>query len=393
MTAPRDGERLGLFDRMPAPWSADPEPQDTVPPAWHASPGWRRLLGWSAISAPVALLLTAGIVVGPQGMNLLSSTALSLLDPVVPVALAVLGALVALGTGDRRTDDRRLFMVGCLDALITALVVSAGVTWAIVASDPSIMGPVWRVVVVCGVCAATSLVLPAGTSPTPGTASSRVAELGVLLPLVAGGMLLVSFRAGSVLEAATLLAQALGVSFILAAAGWLLLTRATSETEERVLAIGVMLLVGGAAAALSLSALLGGLVAGLVWRVAEGQPLDMLRRDVLFARHPLLVLVLLVAGARADFTPVSLGLAAAYLASRVAGKIVSGRAARRALGASRPRDLSFHLLPPGAFGVAFVMNAAGELGADGPAALTAVVVGTVGSELVALMLSRRGAAA
>ena len=50
------------------------------------------------------------------------------------------------------------------------------------------------------------------------------------------------------------------------------LTRASSETEERVFAVSALLLVGGVAAALSLSALFGGLVAGVFWRYAGRHP-------------------------------------------------------------------------------------------------------------------------
>ena len=81
---------------------------------------------WSATSAPVALLLAAGIACGPQGMNLLSPAALALLDPVVPVALAALGVLVGLSVSDRRTDGPRTLGAAWLAAAVTLLVVSAG---------------------------------------------------------------------------------------------------------------------------------------------------------------------------------------------------------------------------------------------------------------------------
>ena len=89
------------------------------------------------------------------------------------------------------------------------------------------------------------------------------------------------------------------VTLALAAAGWLLLTRAASETDERVFGVAVLLLVGGVADALSRSALFGGLVGGVFWRYAGRQPRDTIARDVLFVPHPLLMLVLPVAGARA----------------------------------------------------------------------------------------------
>jgi hypothetical protein len=353
------------------------------------SRSWRGLLVWSATSAPIALLLTAGIAFGPRGINLLSSATLPLLDPVVPVALAALGVLVGLGVGDRRTDDRRVFGAACLVAAVTMLVVSAGFAAVTLAAMSSIARPLWTLILTSGLCAATSLTLPTGNPLEPRTATTRVIELGVLLPIVAGALMLAWLRAGSSVGAAVLVAQACGVTLALAAAAWLLLTRASSETEERVFGVSALLLVGGVADALSLSALFGGLVAGVFWRYAGRHPRDTISRDVLFVQHPLLVLVLLVAGARADLSPASLACGAGYVVLRVVGQLAGGTVARRAAGVNAPRDLGLYLLPPGVFGVAFALNAVSVVGADASMLLAAVVAGTIGSELVALLLSPR----
>ncbi len=392
MTSRPGGDLFGLRD----PSADDPleETSGAAPgPDRPGSRSWPRSLGWSATSAPVALLLVAGIAFGPRGVNLLSPAVLSLLDPVVPVALAALGVLVGLGVGDRRTDDRRLVAAAWLDAAVTMLVVSSGIAAVALAATPSIVGSFWTLVLASGICAATSLTLPAGHLLEPRPAVTRVIELGVLLPIVAGGLVLAWLRAGSSAGAAALVAQASGVTLALAAAAWLLLTRASSETEERVFAVSALLLVGGVADALSLSALFGGLVAGVFWRSAGRHPRDTISRDVLFVQHPLLVLVLLVAGARADLSPASLGLGAAYLALRVVGQLAGGLVARRASGVHVPRDLGLSLLPPGVFGVAFALNAASVGGADASPLLAAVVAGTIGSELVALLLPPRRATA
>jgi hypothetical protein len=60
--------------------------------------------------------------------------------------------------------------------------------------------------------------------------------------------------------------------------------------------------------------------------------------------------------------------------------------AARIAGANAPRDLGLHLLPPGVFGVALALNAAGVVGGDASMLLAAVVAGTIASELVAVML-------
>ena len=350
---------------------------------------WRGLLVWSATSAPVALLLMAGIAFGPRGINLLSSATLPLLDPVVPVALAALGVLVGLGVGDRREDDRRVFGAACLVAAVTVLVVSAGFAVVPLAAMSSIPRPFWILILTGGICAATSLTLPAGDSVEARTAPHRVIELGVLLPIVAGGLVLAWLGAGSSAAAAVLLARACGVILALAAAAWLLLTQASSETEERVFAVSALLLVGGVAGALSVSALFGGVVAGVFWRYAGRHPRDTISRDVLFVQHPLLVLVLLVAGAHAELSPASLALGAGYVVLRVVGALGGGTVAARVAGVNAPRDLGLYLLPPGVFGVALALNAVSIVGADASMLLAAVVAGTIGSELVALLLLPR----
>jgi hypothetical protein len=389
MTSHPTGDPFSSVDRsldVPADEALGP----VLGPNGHSSRRWRRLLVWSATSAPVGLPLTAGIVFGPRGINLLSPATLPFLDPVVPVALAALSVLVGLGVGGR-ADDRRVFGAACLVAAVTMVVVSAGFAVATLGPMSSIAPPSSTLILISGICAATSLTLPAGNPLEPRTTASRVIELAVLLPIVAGGLMLAWLRTGSSAGAALLVAQAGGVTLALAAAGWLLLTRASSETEERVFAVSALLLVGGVADALSVSALLVGLAAGVFWRYAGRHPRETIGRDVLFVQHPLVVLVLLVAGARADLSTASLGLGVGYVVLRVVGLLAGGTVARHVAGANAPRDLGLYVLPPGVFGVAFALNAVSVVGAGGSILLAAVVVGTIGSELVAFLLPPRRA--
>jgi hypothetical protein len=349
---------------------------------------WRALWVWSGTSAPVALLLTAGIASGPRGINLVSREALTLLDPVVPVALAAFGVIVALSVSDR-VDDRRTIGAACLAAALTILVVSAGFGMVAFAAMSSIAQPFWILIAIGGLCAATSLTLPSDDSLEARSVAARVVELGVVLPIVAGGLVLAWLRAGSFAGAGVLVVHAGGVTLALAAAAWLLLTRASSENEERVFAVSAVLLVGGVAAALSMSALFGGLVAGLLWRYAGRQPRETIRRDVLFVQHPLLILVLLVAGARAELSSVTLALGAGYVALRIAGQLAAGTVASRVLGVSARRDLGHHLLPPGVFGVALALNTFSVAGADASTLLAVVVAGTIGAEFVAVLAPAR----
>lgn len=350
---------------------------------------WRSVWGWSATSAPVALLLLAGIAVGPQGINLLSASALPFLNLIVPVALAALGVLVGLGAGERRSIDHRILAAGALEACITMVVVSVGMgllEW----TPLTLVEPVWLFAIVSGICAATSLTLPGGDALEPRSHATRIVEAGVLLPILGGGLLLAWVRAGAPAAALTLLGQALGVVLALATAGWLVLTRASSPTEERVFALSALLLIGGAADALAVSALLVGLAAGVCWRYAGGRPRDTLGRDVLFVQHPLLILVLLVAGARVELSLLAITLGLLYATLRTVGAIAASKGAARVAGQRTSGDLAGHLIRPGVFGVAFALNATGIAGGgDASLLLATIVLGTIGSELAALLLPLR----
>jgi hypothetical protein len=78
-----------------------------------------------------------------------------------------------------------------------------------------------------------------------------------------------------------------------------------------------------------------------------------------------------------------------YVVLRVTGQLAAGTVARRVVGVSAPRDLGLHFLPPGVFGVGFALNGVSVVGADALMLLAAVVVGTIGSELVAVLLPPR----
>lgn len=342
--------------------------------------------GWSASSVPVAPLLLAGIAMGPHGINLLPPASLTWLEPIVPVALAALGVRAGLGIGHARAGDGRLAAVASLVATLMALAVAAGTAALARSGAVPALEPGWLVPLAAGLAAATSLTAPAGEPFEPRAPGVRVTELALLAPALAGALLMAWLRAGSPAGAMLLVVQGALVTLALTAAGWLLLSRATTDTERRVFGIAVLLLAGGAAAALSQSAIFGGLVTGVCARWAGGQPRESLSRDVLLVQHPLLVLVLLAAGARAVLSPATLVLGVAYLAFRGAGALAAEALLRRtAPGALRP------LLQPGVFGVAFALNVASVLGdpaGPGPVLLGAVVIGSVASALAAPLAGR-----
>jgi hypothetical protein len=330
--------------------------------------------------------LTAGILLGPQGINLLSTSTMPFLSPIVPIALAALGVLVGLNVGESRSVNRHIFGTALILSALTMVAASAGVgllAWTSV----TLAGPVSVFASVCGICAATSLTLPTGPSLEPRAEATRIIETGVLLPILAGALILAWLRADAPLPTLMLLGESLGVTLALATAGWLLLTRASSPTEERVFALSALLLIGGAAEALALSALFAGLTAGVFWRYASGRPRETVGRDVLFVQHPLLVLVLLVAGARVELSLLSLSLGLLYAALRAVGAIVAATVASRIARRPLPADLTRLLIRPGVFGVAFALNALSTAGNNASSLLlTTVVLGTIVSEFATLLL-------
>lgn len=213
-----------------------------------------------------------------------------------------------------------------------------------------------------------------------------------MLPIVTGALLIAAMHDGPATRAVALLGHATLITLLLAAAGWLLLTQASSETEERVFAVSALLLVGGVADALSMSALFTGLAAGLFWRYAGSRPRETVTRDMLFVQHPLIVLVLLVAGARAELSWAAAAAGAAYVALRTLGKLLGGTVAWRAMPELAPRDVGMLLLPPGVFGVAFALNVINSIGDSAAFLLSAVVIGTIASDIVAQLLAPRRAA-
>jgi hypothetical protein len=199
-----------------------------------------------------ALLVLVGIGAGPYGLNLLSSSVLLLLDPLVVMALAMLGVFVGLGI------------------------------------DP------WR---------------PRPTTPF------------VLAAL--GGLVLAALRDSSPV---TLIAVSLGlaaVAIVLAYAGWLLVGQADSDREQQVFVIGSLLLLGGGAAYASLSAVFVGLLAGIVWSSGGDLARARIVQHLNYFQHPLIVVMLLVAGASITFSIEALAVLVIVAALHAAGRPVT----------------------------------------------------------------------
>jgi hypothetical protein len=312
----------------------------------------------------VALVMLVGSALGPYGLGLLSSRVLASLDPAMPVALATLGVFVGLGLDVRSERGRRVIAFTSIRALITMVVVGAG------AYLPGLWGagldtPQWFNAALLAICA----------SDDP-------------LAVVAGGITLAFLREPLPHDAGLLALHFAGVTLAIAVVGWLLLARSETGTEQRVFVIAVLLLLGGAAEYLALSALAAGLLAGLFWEAVGGTTRRAVWRDVLYVQHPLIVLILMVAGARLVVTPIVAMIGLPYLVLRLAGSLTGSAVAGRFAPAASANDDVATLWSPGVVGLAFALNASRVAGPDADVLISIVIVGVLGAELIAPLLKR-----
>jgi hypothetical protein len=344
-------------------------------PRGGLTPGW----------APVGLFVALGAALGPVGLDLLTVEVLAHLSPVVSVGLAALGVFVGLGVGMRTRFGRRMLLAANVESVVTTIVVAAGLVaaarWiaAVVPLD-------WLTIGTIAIAASAS---SAGRGD-PSRRSvhepiARIADLDDVVPIVLGGLLLVLVREPHPGAALGVLALTAAVSVAVAAAGWLLLKEGPEGGERIAFVAGALLLLGGGAQYLGTSALLSGLVAGMFWARAPGE--EVLRGVLNRIQHPVVILMLLVAGASLGFGWGIALLVVLFVALRLAGKLAGGWwAARLAPGGLSPAA-GLSLAAPGVIGIAFAVNV-GHVAHPGAGvlALGVVALGSIASELLALLL-------
>jgi hypothetical protein len=146
-------------------------------------------------------------------------------------------------------------------------------------------------------------------------------------------------------------------------------------------------LIGGTSSFLGLSPLLAGLMAGLLWVWLPGHADRVVRVDLQRVQHPLIVVLLLVAGASCEFSRQAVWLSGPLVLVRFTGKLMGGWLATRAHGLVTASELGLHLLAPGLLGIAVALHLLQAVRTPGmTAVLTAVVVATLASEALALVL-------
>ncbi len=350
--------------------------------------GRRRLaLGLSPTPGPGLALLVVGMTLGPAGLGVLSTAMLDALDPLASMALAALGVFVGLDVRFGGVHEWRLLRAGSLEAGITVGVVALGCFLA--GMVPGIDPQPWLVSAMLGICAASSSTVADHDDVQP---QNRVNDLDDILPIVLTGGIAVALRAPTPGAFAWLLLQAVSLAAVLALATVLLVRQATAEGEQRVFTIGAVLLLGGMAAHLSLSALAGGLFAGLCWNLAGGAGREHIVRDLRYLQHPLTVPLLVIAGARLAPSPALPALLLLYVALRASGKALGyGLSRRVAFGRALPAASAWHLTSPGVVGIAIALEFARLIDQPlGATVLSVIVAGALTFELLSWLLSRRG---
>jgi hypothetical protein len=368
------------FDRAAVP-AADTWPQRLARRLYT-----RAAFGLAPVLAPAMLFVPLGYLLGPAGLSLLPARALAHLDPVISVGLATLGVFVGLALGRRPRWDTRLFLAASFEAIVTVVIVGSAILYLLYTWHLPLQTSTIAIALALAVSASAS-----AASASSSAIAARIADLDDVLPIAVGALavaLLGNGNANGGASALALVGATLLVGLTVGVAGWLLIERAHSVAERGLFVLGLLALVGGASAYLSLSPLLAGLTAGMFWNWAPGHSDVIVREDLHKYQHPLAVLMLIAAGASLDVSMAALWLFAPFVVFRMAGKLAGGWLASRLTPGLASADLGSHLLAPGLLGIAFALNVHQHLAtADAAAVLTAVVIGTLASEGVAWLVA------
>jgi hypothetical protein len=351
----------------------------------------RAAFGLQPITAPVMIFIPLGMLLGPRMLDVLSETVLGYLDVVVSVALATLGVFIGLALGREGRRAPKLFAAASVEACITIVIVGGAVLFLLGAWQVPLDSPYVLSAVALGLCASASAAPAIGVGDeTSVRTAARVADLDDVLPILIGGLVVPAASGQEALLRGFALTALLGL--VIGFTGWLLIERAEGEAERGVFVLGLLALAGGASAYLGLSPLLTGMIAGWSWVVAPGRCDLLMTEDLRKVQHPLVVLVLLTAGASLVPSVAGVWLFAPYLVFRLAGKLIGGWTASRLAAGVAPSDLGAYLITPGVIGIAFALNLLQATAGAAGAVVFAVAAGALASELLALFLTPRRAA-
>jgi hypothetical protein len=345
----------------------------------------RAALGLGPATLPIFILMPLGIALGPLGSGVLTAETLEHLDVVISIALATLGVFVGIAIGTKGSAVGRLLVASTVEGLITMAVVAAAFYVLINAWGLPLALPATLAAAALGISASASAAPATGDLDVPAhQVAARVADLDDVVPMIMGALVLPVVAAQGaelVNQVALTMVAGLGVGL----AGWLLL-EGSEGAERGVFVIGTLALLAGCAAYLGASPLLAGLVAGLVWARTPGRTDQIAAADLRKVQHPLVVLLVIIAGASMQPTLAGIWLAAPFVLFRLTGKLAGGWVASRLAPEVAPSDLGAYLIPPGVLGIAFILNVE-QVAPDASVPLVfAVSAAAVTSELLAVIL-------
>lgn len=347
----------------------------------------RAALGLVQAATPVSVFVPLGFMLGPHGLGILSPDALAHLDPVISIGIATLGVLIGVALVREARGAGAILLAASAEAGVTLLAVALASLVLVVQWKLPIDAPV-AAALMLGICASVSSVGPDEPEFAPDRRlAARVADLDDVAPIVLGAVAVPALWASAGRVVAHGLAGVLS-ALAIAAAGWLLFERARDRAERGVFVLGALALLGGSAAYLAASPLMAGLIAGMFWTVAPGRADAVISEDLRKFQHPLVIVLLVVAGAILAPTPVALWLVVPFVLFRTSGKVIGSRLASRLAPALPRAELGPSLIWPGVVGVAFALNFHQVAPpAAGSAVLAAAAIGAVVSELLALLVT------
>lgn len=361
------------------------DPPTVAPVRWPWLPRRRPALGVRSTAAPTLLFILAGVALGPEGLNLLSRSVLERLDVVISVALAMLGVFAGLGIASiPRAAARDALLGGATASAVTIAIVTAGLGLLLTGWSMRLPMAAFTFAAIIGICSSVSAAVHLGGS----AAIQRVSYLADVddVPLVLLGTAAIAVLAGGGAGPVALrLLLTIVAGGAVGIAGALLFERAEGPAERGVFVTGAVLLIAGIGAYLGTSPLLSGCTAALVWVRAPGAADRITAADLHVLQHPLVSLLLIIAGAFIEWTPVVLWVAAALVLLRLMAKLLASLAVARLL--RLPAGLlATALLPPGVMGIALALNVTQVLGSDTAGTVAIVTVAAGASELLAVFL-------
>jgi hypothetical protein len=345
------------------------------------------VFGVHATVAPSLMFIAVGAILGPSSLDLLSASVLARLDTVVSVALAILGVFVGLGLTSVPPGSAREALLGAVTvSAVTIAIVSGGLGFLLTRWGVELSLGVFTFASLIAICATASAAVHLGTDPA-GRRAAYLADMDDVPLVLLGAVAIALLGGGGPSVIALRLAMTIVAGAAVGLAGWLLFDRARGAAERGVFVTGAVLLLAGIGAYLGTSPLLTGGIAALVWVRAPGAADRITAADLRVLQHPLVSLLLIVAGALIQWNRTVLWIGAALVLLRLTGKLVASFAVAPMLRIP-PGLAATALLPPGVVGISLALNVRQVHGADAGALVAVVTAAAAVSELVAAFLPR-----